>query len=406
MNPTLAAGSAELAAGGLDLIVDIVQRLKAASSQVSYIDVARPARVEPVLLVDADCMNLPYLPDVTQTMQSLFTGYYLQAVSMLTSVGKISVMGKLGQLNPNRNEDPYWVKQALNTLSRGFESRLDPNARMNIEQYKFKLPMSVKKLGIESTFSEVLQKAESVKETNIGPQKIQEGLGGSVSSGGKNGNNIDLSENVPLSIGRMYEVSMTEDGKTACVKVSIRLLASITPTSVLSTIFTTTNADDASYGKRWEKLMEGQISFWNDFVLHKDLMAKRRKTLISDKSGVYREILQRQGAHYRAGLISKRPSLGQASNLCIMSLDTLEAIEYKMGGKITQSRVRDELFNETSMMIIAVIDAGYERVKFYHRGIPIASDFSISEIKSTNKGSGPDVMEIMKTLVSGSAPTL
>jgi len=405
MNPTLAAGSAELAAGGLDLIVDVVQRLKAASSQVSYIDVARPARVEPILLVDADCMNLPYLPDVTQTMQALFTGYYLQAVSMLTSVGKISVAGKLSQLNPNRNDDP-WLGNMMNVLSRGFESRLDPNARMSIEQYKFKLPMSSRKPGLESTFTDVMQTAKTVQDTINGPQTFQEGMGGNIAVGGKNGNNIDLTENVPLSIGRMYEVSMSEDGKTACVKVAIRLLSTITPTSVLTNIFTTTNPDDTSYGKRWEKLMEGQISFWNDFVLHKDLMAKRRKTLIMDKSGVYQEILRRQSSHYRSGLVTKKPSLGQASNLCIMSLDTLEAIEYKMGGKISQSKIRDELFNETSMMIIAVIDAGYERVKFYHRGIPIASDFSITEIKSTNKGSGPDVMEIMKTLVSGSAPTL
>lgn len=43
------------------------------------------------------------LPDVLQSLQSIFSGYYLQALAISTNIGKINVVKHLDKLNPNRN---------------------------------------------------------------------------------------------------------------------------------------------------------------------------------------------------------------------------------------------------------------------------------------------------------------
>ena len=70
----------------------------------SLIDVGKLARVEPICLVDADVINLEYTPIIMQSLQSIFSGYYLQAISLTGNVGGISIASKLAPLNPNRDK--------------------------------------------------------------------------------------------------------------------------------------------------------------------------------------------------------------------------------------------------------------------------------------------------------------
>ncbi len=48
----------------------------------SLIGVSQAARVEPLTLVDSTLVHLDYMPDVLQTLQSQFTGFWLQALAM------------------------------------------------------------------------------------------------------------------------------------------------------------------------------------------------------------------------------------------------------------------------------------------------------------------------------------
>ena len=56
--------------------VDFTQRL---SGQASLTDVARLTRAEFFTVVDNDCLNVDFLPDVMQSALSIAIGYYLQA---------------------------------------------------------------------------------------------------------------------------------------------------------------------------------------------------------------------------------------------------------------------------------------------------------------------------------------
>ena len=69
----------------------------------SLIDYTQTARVEPIVLIDADCLYCDFLSDVQQSLLSIFTGYYLQAVAISMNVGKINVERQLDKLNPRRD---------------------------------------------------------------------------------------------------------------------------------------------------------------------------------------------------------------------------------------------------------------------------------------------------------------
>ena len=69
----------------------------------SLVEYTHGARVEPLTIIGADCINVDFIPDVMQSLQSLFSGYYLQAVAMSTQINGVSVTRNLDRLNPNRN---------------------------------------------------------------------------------------------------------------------------------------------------------------------------------------------------------------------------------------------------------------------------------------------------------------
>jgi len=56
-------------------------------------------------------------------------------------------------------------------------------------------------------------------------------------------------------------------------------------------------------------------------------------------------------------------------------------------------------------MIIAVVDRDWERVSFYIRGIDAGVNVSIKDLKQPSKDKGPDILDILKSLQAGQAPS-
>ena len=69
--------------------------------------------------------------------------------------------------------------------------------------------------------------------------------------------------------------------------------------------------------------------------------------------------------------------------------------------KISSSRARKMIFDKSYLLSLAVVDPETERVTFYFRDKEMGTDVSFKELKSSNKGAGPDVVSIMKALMGG-----
>lgn len=361
-------------AGDLKSGLDTYEKTTAYFKNSSLIDVAQVARVEPIAIVDASIMHWEGLPDVMQSLQSQFAGYYLQAVNLLGNIGGVSVASKLAPLNPNR------------TLT--LESR---DWRMSVESYKHRLPTTHNNLAMALESEDVKKQEKNDKVNGYGSDNKDIGT---------------AKEMANLSVGKMYTVCIKENGLSANIPVAIRLMVSTIPTSSLINLFTFNSTYEMDIKERYYAWKSGRLSFMRDLILCQDLIDKHRTTLINDKTGIYSQIVKRETNNLKSGLINRSPSLATASNIAVISTDTLGQIELKLLGKFSNFKVRQTAFETTNLMILAVVDKAEEVITFYYRGIQEKTQVGIKDIRISNKGNGPDVLDTMKAFMAGSGANI
>lgn len=357
-----------------------VQDLWRGARSESYIDYTAPMRVEPLVLVDASASFLEATPQVLQSLTNLFAGYYTQAIALSNTVGKIEVLHHLDRLNPSRNP----LDSGANSLG----------WMLSKESYKHKLPMP-------EDFSLAMETTGTPANTHPAVQKAR----GSETGFGRNTSDSMQSAS-DLSVGKMVMVEITDGQHKATFPISIRLMANIVPTANLVHILTVGSEETTSTKERWHAWKDGRLEFVRDLVFCNDLIDAHRKNLMQDKNDLYTNMLNRQRSNQLSTILSGNPSIATASNLAILTSDTVEQLELKVNGSLSNPRVREDIFKKTYLMIMAVIEPEWNRVTFYHRGIKNATTLSINSLKAANKGNGPDVAEILKAYQLGSSPSL
>lgn len=401
MSPLAIAQGAAAAGQVLNTISQIHTRLKQAEGNTSLIDITGVARVEPIAIVSEDCVNLEYMPDVMQTLQSLFTAYYLQALAVTTNISNVSVAKILGRLNPNTNPsasafgkigfesikgEPVYSTEAFNTPWM-FAS----------ENYKYKLPSTSFKteFGLEDN-KQVIEDEEKKKEKE---------------KAARDKFAIDSKQLTPitdttnLSVGKLINITIRENDQSVVVPLSIRLFVTSVPDKNLVSMLTMQNRD-TTFKERWHAYRSGKISFVKDLILCQDLIDESKKAMMKDKDGVISQIFQRSNNSKITSLFSDDLNLASASNLYVISEAGQAAIEHKLSSKLSNFKTREMLFKSGYMMILVVVDRTWERVTFYHRGIVAGTSVGIKDIKAGNKGSGPDISDILKAYMLGNSPKL
>ena len=187
--------------------------------------------------------------------------------------------------------------------------------------------------------------------------------------------------------------------------VNIRLIASTITTDLLSHILKTSSRD-VSIGERWHQVKSGQIEFIRDFIFCTDLIDEHRKMLMKDKKGQFSEILRRRRNNGYASLSNGGTSLATSSNIIVMSDVTRKEIERAEGIRFSDPKARQAMFDGTYIMLMVIVDPDHQFVTIYHRGLAVPTELTIRQIKSTNKGTGPDISDILRAYQVGSSPSL
>lgn len=366
------SSSVQAGSSVLDIISKVgsqIQTLSDVGRQKTLIELSSPARVEPSTFVSADCVNVEFIGDVMQSLQSIFTGYYLQAVNLVCSMQTAKTVRNLERLNPHRN---------LNLAYRGEEGGLG-------------------QLGAESIVNRWKISYENIDDKNK-PSKSRSQV---------EYKNIDVvKENANLSVGKLVEVTVTEGESTVKIPMAFRLMVSTLPDNVASQILTI-NVQDNSFLERWHGWRSGRLSFLKDLVMCQDLIDQHKKAMIKDKSGIYRDIIASANKNKLAAMFDGkgRQSLNSASNLFVISEATAAEIEERGNGKLSNRVFREKVMASGYAMILVVIDRQYDRVRFYHRGIDQSTSVGKNDMKSANKGTGIDVQDVMKMFIQGSSPS-
>lgn len=363
---TLAAGSV------LSTVMDTYAKAQAVGSHLktsSLVSATSVARVEPIVIVDKDCLFLEYLPDILQSTQSIFVGYWLQALSLITNVGDVNVGRVLDKLNPNRKVDTNGFLETIVSAGIGKESLTYAS-----ESLKYKLPtVALEAKGDKGDKDGSIAKVDNVAEL------------------------------ANLSVGKLINVTIKNNGQEAVIPISFRLMVNTLPPASCVQLLSQGSVD-LSFSERWFKWRAGRISFIKDLVFCQDLIREQKRTLMTDKDGVYSEIAKRAKNSKLASFFSKNPSLAEASNIVVISEETAMQLRVKHNLNLDNFKDRQKIFDKTYAMILVVIDRNYERVNMYHYGISASTSVGLRDIKVANKGSGPNIMEVLAAFKGGNAP--
>lgn len=354
----------------------------------SLVGYTNPARVEPLLLIDSSLIFADALPDVQQSLLAQFSGYYLQAAALSMNVGEVQVIKALEKLNPNRDGKATIAGHVL-----------------GLENFSNGKDVDVVALGMESycDFSDRLP-APGDPRNHVRHSVAMEAGGGEIATVDKD-INAELRQLSNLSVGKMLNVKVSDGKNSVVIPVSVRLMAnSITPKSLIHIL--SAGSKDVSFSERIYQWRTGEIEFFRDLILCEDLIQAHKQHLKDDKDGIFTSILNRRSNNAVASLVSGNYSVATASNLLVMSNDTKMQAEVELGVRLSDAKSRQKVFEKTYLMIMAIVDTERDRVTFYHRGIPDATSVSMRDLKAANKGSGPDIADILAAYRMGSAPTL
>ena len=355
---TALAGASGKVAG---TVSSVVERMRAGASIKSLIDVSKPLRVEPITLLDNRLRHCEALIDIQKTILSIFSAYYLQAFALTANVTRVETRRVLEQLDPNRSGDLR--------IAHSFES------------------------------------ADSLPSLP-GEQKV-------ISTEARDENNIYEVES--LGIGKLLSLEINEtrsadgDGRPgAAERVKVPVMVTLRPAVLDPEVFVHILgrlARNNSFKERfflWRNGAKRTV----DLLFNLDLIDEHRRVLAKDTSGTYRRIIENRKKHALAGLFSGKASLSSASNIAIISKETESEINRTVGGKLASGTIRNRIFEESMMMLLVVVDDEFDRITIYQRGIATPTIMSYRELRTAERGKGPDIGEILSTFIKASTPAL
>lgn len=370
----------------LSLLSKLMELIKIGKTD-SLTEYVRMTRVEPLVLMDENVLNYPYIEDVLKSLTSIFSGYYLQGVAVSASVGKVNVMKLLDKLSPNR--------RPMDSLAFATESLLHPG------NYVHGLP----NFSIATESNIQFPKVNGTPMVTVDEKVTKKPEGEEPNSSARFGKGVTdyIQSASNLSVGVLLEVDIESEGQKATIPITVRLITNSIANDAFVHIFSHAEKK-TGFKERYHGWRSGELEFINDIICCKDLIAAHRKALIKDKSGIYREILARKQGNRLSGLFSLNPSVATASNMAVISDTTASALEAEIGGKLDNFAMRQRIFEKTLMMILVVIDPRYEFVTIYHRDMSTPTEISVKGMKHANKGQGMDVAEVLRAFQLGTSP--
>lgn len=329
-------------------------------------------RAEPLTIISNDCANLENLNDILQYLLNCYVGYIVQTAAILGRVNSIETVRILDAINPDRDSTGLLLQGRFHNDKLAAE-----NATYFLrENYQYALP----------TRERVIAKSIAAMEGS-----------GSVAEG----DTKNIYEMPNLAVGKLINLNIGVDDKDVKIPMQVTLAPAILPTESLTYLFTH-RKEDTSLVERYHSWRAGRIELIRDMIFGSDLIREYRRASLKDKTGTLQEIVRRANNARAFGLLTKNPSLAIASNMYVMTKDTAAAIEAKTGQRFSSPQGREKLLEGTYAMIIAIVEPEWNMVTVYFNGIAQPSTFSLKALKGKDKG--PDMGDVMRSLLEGRAP--
>ena len=355
---------------------------------ISLADISKIARVEPITLISSNLTGTKELYTILHGALNIYAAYYLQAVSILSAqLSDVRILKILDKTNPDRD-----LKTLLTSGYTAYEDYKETSKNiktLSLENCKFKLPM------LKSDSKELSMEAFGDEPENVLSNTTKR---------------VETFEKLGAAVGKVIEVEFNvrsdsdSRGQSISMPVVVKLDNMIIPSEVIQGIVTS-NKDEIRLGSRFQDAISGRIGFVKDFLLCSDLIKTQKKTMIKDPTGYYSQLLKRINNSRLLCALSGNISLAGISSIVVLSEEDEQEIQRQIGGKLTNQKTRDIVFDNTSAMMIMVVDKEWERVSIYIRDVDGFAQNSFDDFKVMSSAGNNNIGDILKAFSLSSPPS-
>ena len=429
------------------------------SHQATLESRSRPARVEPFCLVEDALVSNPLTQEVCQHLNTLFAGYYLQAVNLTVPVNRIDVVKLLDQFNPDRNPEKGYiqsgVEHALTRLSYGDHELAkeelftmfdlpdgdDPQSKTDypallkvmVQDDQASAEALTQDLDMQAFFDSA-KKYFSRGQGTFGPTRSPFDVEAARVSDAVTGQNVDRTVfprgNSPEAINRRRDLNQQVNNTAGAQSRSnsefaraVKDVPSLATGIVLDVHIRDGNAaanipvtvrllvnempkytilhllENAATNKdmteRYWTFKEG-APLVRDIIFMQDLVDQHRRAILQDKTGMAQSLLARRRRNEAAGAITGSPSIGACSNIIVLSKTSADEFARQTGQNLKDAQTRRRIFEGMYGMFIAVVDTMHNVVTVYVNGQDQGTVLNRAALAQSSRDKKPDVLEIMK----------
>ncbi len=374
----------------------------------SLLELGRVTEVEAITVVDTALTMHESTTDVLKFANTLYGSWYLSAAAVLTDTGRIKTVELLSKLNPSKSPS-YTVANSILSVAEkaikvGATSALAAYGIESVEITPENAPMRLPRTITEMTASmEAALPAPVEPPVSDKPPKTVETTPSVYVGGMRNAN--DLSTVANLSIGQAVTLNISDGKANKDVVVNIRLVSAPTPARILATILKWSDKD-MRLKSRISAWRAGELRFWRDVVLMRDVFIERQRLLMDDRSDLFKTLLGRQRNSMINSVLTATPDIGNMSSILVISQDNLRRIEeLELEGQLSNFNFRQRVMNNTGLVLIIVVDPMSEFVTIYNHTSAIPTECSIRQMKSAGKGGATDFAELIKLMNQNKMPS-
>lgn len=375
-------------------VATLVDRLAKGMQVSSLVDVSRPARVAPLVLMEDSLRHCEDISSVLQTICSIFSGYYLQAFNLVASPNRVETLRVLDSLNPHRGGGSMVGEDGRTPISINL-SAVKGTATNMIGNESYRLMTASQEAG-EDKPATALYEQQNLAVGKLLCLDLETNM-------------IDVARTAVTSdkdSAKQTRVTVTETPRSTSQKVYVMVTVSpiLTRQDYLVGLYGKINRP-TGLSDRWQLFRSGALRF-RELMTGSDIIDQHRKLLATDDSRLYERMRNTRKKNAMAAIKTGIASMADCSNITIISSETEKQIARELNGKLSSPRVRNIIFEATYLMLLVVVNENFGQVTIYTRGIADPIVASIRDLKTYERNKGPDITEILATYVKATAPTL
>lgn len=371
----------------------------------SLMRVTDAARCEPIAIVDGSLVDYEPLYDIAHTALNQFAAIYVQSVALTNvTVSGVQIINRLGSLNPNRSGSAAIEGSVVAAMEQHQQELMQESEGPVLSQMHYDEP----NYGFEGDgLVPVEQMIASTEANNAarGARGAKDESGGTTAQRAGASSLRDSLKDLPeLAVGKLIEITLREGKEEYKIPVTIRLAPVLAKSEVLIDAAVSRFGNEQSSLTRRAGWKSGRLSLIKDGLLCLDLFRQHRKLLVQDTDGIYAAMTPQKSSGMLATVVTGRPSLAMASNVMIISKESAQAIEAKLGGSFESQKFRETMFARTGIMFLAIVDTSWDSVSFFYDTIAHKLTVPVAKLVTSSKKNGPDINDVLRALTAGNAP--